>query len=689
MSTCPTTSSCCSRFKKLLKWSLGIALLLIVVTALGSWISHIYQFWDSDADRGAVTMPEADKFGEHFEKVVYLKDQGWEASDSLWFYTTTQGSDLLPYDFFLALEQKDNTKPFRDNANTNNYRYLPQKATFSNPDGLPVGFVADTYRGTKYLGLTCAACHTGQVNFKGTAMRIDGGPAGADMETYIEDLGAALKATATDPAKLKRFTEAVLKLGTYKSEEQVKKDLDSYALRIVAYTVINHPTTPYRYGRLDAFGRIYNRVLEHVMSPEQLREVLAETLKPDELATVLKDIDAVLSQEDRDHVIARVQQYLTPKQLLQLRNKIFIKANAPVSYPFLWDIPQHDYVQWNGIGENSGVGPLGRNAGEVMGVFGTLDWQKKKGWTLSSALGGQGWFSSSHIDYQSSVDVHNLRRIEHHLVSLKSPKWPEDILGKLAQEKVAAGKALFAEYCQSCHQQIDRDSPDRRVVAAMTKVEAVGTDTKMADNSVTYTGYSGILRNLYVGTGVGSILIQSQAPVAAILTKADENVLVTPDPDKWAIRSALERAYDFILTFKDNEVKKSIKQGDYSPDTTANPFASLRAYKGRSLNGIWATAPYLHNGSVPTLYDLLLPKKGDCASDEYRPDSFKVGSREYDPAKGGLRSDIGDYFDTSFASNGNGGHNYGACDEKQADGKVKKALTKEERLALLEYLKSL
>ena len=34
---------------------------------------------------------------------------------------------------------------------------------------------------------------------------------------------------------------------------------------------------------------------------------------------------------------------------------VFNAPDAPVSYPFLWDIPQHDYVQWNGIGANSGV----------------------------------------------------------------------------------------------------------------------------------------------------------------------------------------------------------------------------------------------------------------------------------------------------------------------------------------------
>ena len=51
---------------------------------------------------------------------------------------------------------------------------------------------------------------------------------------------------------------------------------------------------------------------------------------------------------------------------------------------------------------------------------------------------------------------------------------------------------------------------------------------------------------------------------------------------------------------------------------------ALLAYKARPLNGIWTGAPYLHNGSVPNLYELLLP-----AAD--RSKTFYLGSWEYDP----------------------------------------------------------
>ncbi len=56
------------------------------------------------------------------------------------------------------------------------------------------------------------------------------------------------------------------------------------------------------------------------------------------------------------------------------------------------------------------------------------------------------------------------------------------------------------------------------------------------------------------------------------------------------------------------------------------------AYKVRPLDGIWATLPYLHNGSVPTVCDLLSPVAE-------RPKTFYTGGRESDPVKLGLKTD--------------------------------------------------
>src|SRR5437899_114056 len=148
--------------------------LVVAVWVIAASLTGVYQFWDVGTDswldrlkghgdnRRAAAVIAEDRFGDRLKDVVYLS-QNWNPADSLWFYNTTQGSDLLPYDFFMVLERPGSRELVRSNANLNSYRYLPQSPTISNPDGLAVGFVKDTYAGQDYVGLTCAACHTGQL----------------------------------------------------------------------------------------------------------------------------------------------------------------------------------------------------------------------------------------------------------------------------------------------------------------------------------------------------------------------------------------------------------------------------------------------------------------------------------------------------------------------------------------------
>ena len=77
-------------------------------------------------------------------------------------------------------------------------------------------------------------------------------------------------------------------------------------------------------------------------------------------------------------------------------------------------------------------------------------------------------------------------------------------------------------------------------------------------------------------------------------------------------------------------------------------------YKARPLNGIWATAPFLHNGSVPNLYALLSPVAE-------RPAIFSLGQREFDPIKVGYLSQPNasvSQVDTRQPGNLNTGHEF-------------------------------
>jgi mono/diheme cytochrome c family protein len=694
---------------------LAVAVLLFVITSITYYFSNLWAFRDRDPNRGALAVAN-DVFGDKASSITYL-DQGWEPKDSLWFDNVTQGSDLVPYDFFLVLEGS-NGQLFRSNENMNNrYRYLVRTPTINNPDGLPIGFVKDNYLHKNFFGFTCAACHTNQINYNNVGIRIDGAPAMSDMDTFLTDLAAALRNAQSDPAVQARFIKNVLALGHYGSADDVKADLKKYALRLTAYRVINKSDTHYGFARLDAFGRIYNQVLEYVMTVPDIDSALAELVADGKISQADLDkggVTAVLNEmrkkpvlngTDRDRIMETLTTALSLKQVLYFRNKMFNAPNAPVSYPFLWDIPQHDYVQWNGVAANAGLGPIGRNTGEVIGVFGTMDWSLSDHWTLAGVFSGQGMFNSHPLNFHSSVNVHNLALIEDHLKNLWSPQWPQNILPKLDMAAVKRGAVLFDGYCASCHAEIDRTAPGRRVVAHMSAQDSIKTDPAMAVNSVGYQGYSGIVRNSYVGVGPGNILLDKRAPVAALLIKTTTGVVATPDADKWWGQRFAEWLYDVIFSLRNNNIGASMKNGDYHPDTTQNPLASVVSYKGRSLDGIWATAPYLHNGSVPTLYDLLLPAApvaGDAPGMEYRPTKFMTGSREFDPVKVGFKTDgyNGFQFLTNIPGNSNAGHEFGTRDTPvlNSDGTpamdilgkpiIQPALTKAQRMDLVEYLKS-
>jgi hypothetical protein len=127
-------------------------------------------------------------------------------------------------------------------------------------------------------------------------------------------------------------------------------------------------------------------------------------------------------------------------------------------------------------------------------------------------------------------------------------------------------------------------------------------------------------------------------------------------------------------TGTNDPVKLDLKQALQAIEQTraASPSTGL-AYKARPLDGIWATAPYLHNGSVPTLRALL-------AAPASRPKTFYAGSRDFDPVNAGFDTAARPdrfLFDTSLLGNSNAGHDYGT------------SLTNGDLDALLVYLKSL
>ncbi len=139
-------------------------------------------------------------------------DQGWTQDERQWWYTASQGSRLLPQTWFMALELAGSTEKFTSQTNMKRYRYI---AADGGGNPLPIGFAVDRGAapdgsGEPWIGMTCSACHTGDIAYNGKRMRIDGAPTLADYETFIEDFAKALQETAAKPDKFDRFAADVL-----------------------------------------------------------------------------------------------------------------------------------------------------------------------------------------------------------------------------------------------------------------------------------------------------------------------------------------------------------------------------------------------------------------------------------------------------------------------------------------------
>lgn len=291
-----------------------------------------------------------------------------------------------------------------------------------------------------------------------------------------------------------------------------------------------------------------------------------------------------------------------------------LPPDAPVSLPHTWGMEYTGWLQW-GANTNS---VMERNIGQALGVGATFDPKT----------------------YESTINLENLHQMEELTYELTPPAWP-DFMPPVDPGKAARGEALFRQYCVGCHETFDLDGEMRTY--RKFALEEVGTDPATA--------------------------LGFDRPVQ----RADGTVIPFPYAALDLIEKIKQRAYadlGFTRTQIDEYENRDVRRGpqwdptfratlldaDKWPDTKGR-----RIYRAKTLVGIWATAPFLHNGSVPTIYDLLRPAAE-------RPVTFPVGQREYDPVKLGYQTDEARFawapnqtpfvFDTRIAGNWNTGHEW-------------------------------
>jgi hypothetical protein len=349
----------------------------------------------------------------------------------------------------------------------------------------------------------------------------------------------------------------------------------------------------------------------------------------------------------RTDALARIGNFVFGTELNNRKNPVV--GDGPVNFPPIWDASWMDWVQYNGSIQQ----PMGRSVGEALGVRSRIN-----------LLGYPG------KQFRNTIHVDNLHEIErliggHTLgAGVQSPPWPKDIFGEVDTEKAAKGKALYKDLCVRCHQwpmlsdeaamndrwTEDTNDPRHRFLqVTMIPLSEIGTDPNEAQNFATRTADTGPLG---LGTNVSA-----------------------KDGLEFISQEVTEQAY--------TDLRLTPAQQDEWNGYRNHVLRAPLAYKARPHNGIWATPPYLHNGSVPNIYALLSPVSE-------RPKVFYLGSKQYDPVKLGLNTDQlkgATEFKTWKRGNSNAGHEFNGG--PLGNGRIGRKLSDEERMELIEYLKML
>jgi len=561
------------------------------------------------------------------EKAVWL-DQNWTPQQRDWFHHADQGTQTfgIPYEWFMALEQPalsfSSPGLLSDPRYLDCYGFIVSDSSSGNPES-PVGFA----RGGPMSGGDGAPWQNPRTN--------------ADMST----MGLTCAACHTGRFTYQKTAVLVDGAPAFLNLQEFQKGI-GLSLLYTRYV-------PFR------FDRFADRILGPGASDEA-KAVLSKQL--DQTVANVKKI-AGLEDQVAHHTVE--EGYARLDALNRIGNTVFavdlgnsanfVGYSAPVHFPRIWNDSWFEWVQYNGSIEQ----PMTRNAGESLGVGAKVN-----------LTGGKDQLFSSSVGVKTLYDVEQLLAGKPPSAAtgfqgLASPKWPASILPPINTDLAAKGAVLYKSHCQGCHMAPVTDTEfwnsnrwssvnsagERYLDLEQIDIERIGTDPAQAED----------MKNRRVATPPGLGITSDDFGVAL-------GQVVDTTVNHW---------YDSQQP-PTSEALRAQMNGNRPSNVRA-----LLSYKVRPLNGIWATPPYLHNGSVPTLYALLSPVAE-------RPKTFCLADREYDPVNVGYRVDDlagGSVFDTTKRGNSNSGHEF-ADDPKKA-GVIGRQLRPEERLALIEYLKTL
>lgn len=567
-----------------------------------------------------------------FEGLTYDRSysNGLSEFEKRSYYNTSQGIYYLPYDVMASMSRPSDSE-FR----------LYNELFFEDPERL--GLIPSPYRASDppigitvssdpefvpMFGVSCATCHTSTItNDKKQAFLVDGSGSKFAIDRLIKQMVTSMVLTMADPIEFGKF-------------------YDRYKTRV---KIAEYPESTYEFD-LIIDTKTYNQ-LKHSLKDGS--PYLIDQLSDFEEMTVLElggvGVPTTLEYAvypNKNDLDSRTKMfvYMAKRLTWFLKQAEYAKTDSRIAPSGLgrgdpWSSTKNMYADlfahqppenWPSVSSGAIDTPYIWKYDDAKWIFATGTTNSMIERNFAQAIALLSDFNPE--TYESTVTLRKLEMIQQFTRKFQPPVWPDHILGPIDHQNAAIGKAIFKQQCLGCH------NPKRETFNGPGSIEYnyldVGTDDAY---------YQAQMEGFYGKKFIDDVLtdVMHKVKMAAV---ENEGIVDLP---------ALEIG-------RGNVVWRQPKGNRI----VAKP-----------LWGIWATAPYLHNGSILNLRELLIRP-------EYRLTAFHVGSIEYDAKNVGFKNEQTAYsslFETNCGNclgNSNTGHNYGTN------------LSDVEKDQLLEFLKT-
>ena len=554
------------------------------------------------------------------------------------YYSADEGIQYLPVDVLMAMD-----RPVGDGLGLYEERMFdhPERfglyPNFVNPNGPPLGITSSTDPSyVPMAGLNCSTCHTTVLQYGSKIAIIDGGQSLFAIDRFIKEMVFGLISTLTSPEEFSKFWDRYqARVAARSGKSELAKSAPEHDLE--------------GFFQSDEYRFVKAALKERSLPPQDLRDFETRMAKRHPIrqasgTTTLTShpypTQAELSS-GLDMYVYLVRRfaffYAQTKYASNPPGSTVSESGLGRSNP--WSVTKNMFAQ-NVEGLDQADWPTSSGGPVNTPVIWSFNRQHYVFWSgvTNSMLErnlAQGVALVTDFNWstkETTVSARKLQAVSTYAEMIRPPKWPEAWFGPIDRLKAKQGKAIFGSRCLGCH---DPESASTGIAGSDLNYLDVGTDPEYTKGQI--ASFNG--KDLFADV-LAPFLAQVKAGVYAREQTSD------PLPFEWGRLPSVWRRP------KSNQIL------------------------ARPLWGIWASAPFLHNGSVPSLRELLKPAR-------QRVTSFPVGSLTYNVHDLGLDKTSWYYSSTLTVScptgctgNSNAGHEFGVD------------LSDPDKDSLLEFIKS-